>query len=104
MSNGDVVLTELRRLANSLFANRDVHAYLYGSRARGDASNNSDWDILIIANDDIKDGFEVLAFPFAEAGWRLGEQITPLLYSKSEWRAEKHSAFYENVITDSIPL
>ena len=104
MIKPEIVLKELKRLAMNLFANRDVRVYLYGSRARGDASNESDWDLLIIANDDIKDSFEQLAFPFAEIGWRLGTQITPLLYSKSEWNSERNTAFYHNVTTQFIPL
>ncbi len=100
------IFIELKRLANSLFANLPVSAYLYGSRARGDADTNSDWDILIVTDDSLstKDAFEKFAFPFTEIGWHLGEQITPLLYTRSEWDAERNTAFYLNVQQDSILL
>ncbi len=29
----------------------DAEAYLFGSRARGDSHSDSDWDILILVND-----------------------------------------------------
>lgn len=106
MTTHNTILQELRRLAHSLFANLPVSAYLFGSRARGDADANSDWDILIVADDSVssQDAFERFAYPFTEIGWRLGEQITPLLYTRSEWNAERHTAFYLNVQNDAIQL
>ncbi|MDE5568156.1 MAG: nucleotidyltransferase domain-containing protein [Muribaculaceae bacterium] len=106
MTHYNRVLNEIRKLANKLFVNLPASVYLYGSRARGDADENSDWDILIITDDSIttNDAFERFAFPFTEIGWHLGEQITPLLYTKSEWNAERNTAFYLNVETDAIRL
>lgn len=100
------VLSEIRRLARELFANLPASAYLYGSRARGQAQSDSDWDILILADDSLstEDSYERLAYPFTEAGWRLGEQITPLLYTTSQWEAERNTAFYINVQNDAIRL
>lgn len=106
MTRQNLILGELRRLAKQLFANHPVTAYLYGSRARGEGGINSDWDILIVTDDTMsaKDAFEKFAYPFTEIGWRLGEQITPLLYTRSEWDAEKETSFYLNVQKDSIRL
>ncbi len=100
------VLNEIKALVGRLFANLPASVYLYGSRARGDSDDNSDWDILIVTDDTIydKDAFERYAFPFTEIGWRLGEQITPLIYSRSEWNAERNTAFYLNVKNDAIRL
>lgn len=106
MTQHNRILGEIKRLAQQLFANLPATAYLYGSRARGDAGTNSDWDILIVTDDSLsnKDAFEKFAYPFTEIGWRLGEQITPLLYTRSEWDAERGSSFYLNVQKDSILL
>ena len=106
MTHYHKILNELKGLANSLFASLPATVYLYGSRARGDANENSDWDLLIVADDSIftKNAFERFAYPFTEIGWRLGEQITPLLYSQSEWNAESGTAFYLNVKNDAIQL
>ncbi len=106
MTRHNIILGEIRRLAQYLFANLPASAYLYGSRVRGDAGVNSEWDILIVTDDSLsaKDAFEKFAFPFTEIGWRLGEQITPLLYTQSEWDAERDTSFYLNVKNDSILL
>ncbi len=100
------ILNELRKLANSIFTGFSAVAYLYGSRARGDAASHSDWDILIITDDMVEKetAFEKFAYPFTEIGWRLGAQITPLLYTRSEWDEEKDTAFYLNVQNEAIRL
>lgn len=106
MTKHNKILTEIRGLAHRLFDDLPASVYLYGSRARGDASADSDWDLLIVTDDSIasKDSFEKYAYPFTEIGWRLGEQVTPLLYTKSEWNAERGTAFYLNVKNDAILL
>lgn len=106
MTSYNHILTELRRLAAQLFANLPVSVYLYGSRARGDSHENSDWDILILADDALnsRDTYERFAYPFTVAGWKLGQQINPLLYTRTEWAAEKGTSFYLNVERDAIQL
>lgn len=106
MKSPDNILSEIKKLAHRLFAGFPISIYLYGSRARGDAETHSDWDLLIVTDDSIDktDAFEKFAYPFTEIGWRLGEQITPLIYTRSEWHAERNTAFYLNVQTDAIQL
>lgn len=79
---------------------------LFGSRVRGTAREDSDWDLLVVTDDEIsrEDNFREFAFPFAELGWRLGEQITPLHYTRSEWESFSGTYFYENVVSNSLVL
>lgn len=106
MTRQNKILQEIKNLARLLFSNLSASAYLYGSRARGDAGINSDWDILIVTDDSIdkSSAFEKYAYPFTEIGWRHGEQITPLLYTYSEWAAERDTLFYLNVQNEAILL
>ena len=106
MTRHNKILSEVKELARQLSANFPAAVYLYGSKARGDYGTNSDWDLLIVTDDSVdkKDAFEKFAYPFTEIGWRLGEQITPLLYTQSEWNAERNTAFYINVQNDAILL
>jgi predicted nucleotidyltransferase len=77
--------------------------YLYGSRARGDAKPDSDWDLLILLNaDKISDDLEIkITHPLYDLGFDLGEVISPMVYSTKEW-ASKHTitSFYDNVMTE----
>lgn len=102
MTKKDKILSELKNVAASLFGSGNGHAYLYGSQARGDASKNSDWDIIIITDDNAgeSDSFERFAFPFAELGWKLGAEIIPIHFTRSQWEAQRNTGFYHNVIAD----
>lgn len=107
MDNQDITIREeMRSLAKRMFGNREANVFLYGSRARGTARPDSDWDILIITNNEesSSDDFERYGFPFAEIGWHHGAQITPLLYTRRQWEAEKDTAFYHAVESEAIPL
>ena len=79
--------------------------YLYGSRARGDAREDSDWDILILLDKPkiTLDDYSV-GYPFREAGWEMGEEINPQIYSKEEWRHYSFTPFYKNVEHDKQVL
>ncbi len=78
---------------------------LFGSRARDDAHDNSDWDLLILLDkpkvtlDDY-----AIAYPFREAGWEMGEEVNPQVYSKKEWNGYSFTPFYKNVEQDKQVL
>lgn len=106
MSYYKEILQQLSLLAHKMFANGEGEVFLYGSRATGTADSESDWDILIVTDDALTtpDNFASFAFPYAELGWRYGEQITPLHYTRSQWMKESNTAFYHNVISTYIRL
>jgi predicted nucleotidyltransferase len=108
MSKKKDILNQLSNVARRLFGDGSGSVYLYGSQARNEAKSSSDWDILIITDDNVtgddEERFTRFAFPFAEVGWHLGAQITPLLFSRSEWEAQRGSLFFLNVSSDAIRL
>ena len=76
--------------------------YLYGSRARGDYHEGSDWDLLLLldklhANYQEKESLE---FPFVDMGWDIGEDISARAYTMNQWYHGPHSMFYFNVEQD----
>ena len=80
--------------------------YLYGSRARGDYHEDSDWDLLILLDKpkvENKD-FEKFSYPFVERGWDIQEDIRPHAYTKNEWFNGPHAMFYYNVEEDKQVL
>ena len=85
---------------------KQATALLYGSRARGTAHRNSDWDILLILNKDslTQDDYDTVSYPFVLLGCELGEEINPILYTKKEWQTYQATPFYENVEHDAINL
>lgn len=80
--------------------------WLYGSRARGTATEDSDWDLLLLvdkpaieAND-----FNDIAYPFVLMGWDVGADISPQLYTYSEWKEREISPYYQNVEHDRVVI
>ncbi len=85
---------------------KDSQVILFGSRARGDAHDGSDWDILILLDKDrIKlDDIDAYSYPLRELGWDLGEDINTVLYTKKDWLANSFTPFYKNVVKEGVPL
>lgn len=81
-------------------------AILYGSRARGDARSDSDWDILILLDKDRleQSDYDNVSYPFVLLGCDLGTVINPILYTKKEWESYNFTPFYENVNRDGIVI
>ena len=80
------------------------HAYLYGSRARGEAREDSDWDVLLVLDkDEIEDSdYDEVSYPFTYFGWENGECIIPVLFTKKEWDENSYTSFNSNVEQDRI--
>ena len=98
-------LSRIRQTAISTIPNGGK-AILYGSRARGDARNDSDWDILILLDKDVlnQSDYDNVSYPFVLLGCDLGQEINPIMYTKKEWESYRITPFYENVTRDGIVL
>lgn len=79
---------------------------LFGSQARGDASELSDWDILILLDKDRieESDHDKFTYPFWELGWKINAMIHPIIYTLQEWATRIHSPFHNNVESEGILL
>ena len=79
---------------------------LYGSQARGDMREDSDWDVLVLLDKDrvALDDIDNIGYPIRELGWEIGEDINPVLYTKKEWAGYRHTPFYKNVTEEGIRI
>ena len=74
--------------------------YLYGSRARGDIRQDSDWDILVITpKQKITLEYEFnLRDPIIDLELDSGQVISILVYSKSDWKTKMpHTPLFANI-------
>lgn len=79
---------------------------LYGSRARGDAHKDSDWDVVVILDKPSICFNEKGDIDYAlwTKGLELGEEINTLEYTRSQWESLPPSLFKYNVQKEGIRL
>ncbi|MFA5863242.1 MAG: nucleotidyltransferase domain-containing protein [Phycisphaerae bacterium] len=80
---------------------------LYGSRARGDAREDSDYDILVLINGPVdmklEDAIRSELYPLE---LETAAVITLLVYNREQWSGFPHRAtpFYKNVEREGVLL
>lgn len=96
------------KIKNSVLKkNPEAEIVLFGSHARGQAAQNSDWDILILLN--TPEVTRTLEREYREVIFdielEVGEPISTFVFSKTEWE-QKHSVtpLYKNIKQDGILL
>lgn len=103
MSHADI-LYRIQQLGKQLLP-ENAHLLHYGSRARGDYHEGSDWDLLILLNcpQEASD-FQNIAYPIMELGFDMGEYFSVQTYSQAEWEALRFLPYYKTVEQDKIVL
>lgn len=101
-----LTIEKLRHVAKDIMKDNG-HVWLYGSRARGDARPDSDWDLLIIVNREgerTNSDFDTYSVPFIDFGFEHDEMVMPHLYTQSQWKEYSFTPFERNVERDKIVL
>jgi len=98
------ILEEIKQLKRKLLP--DDKVVLFGSQARGDEHESSDWDLVVLLNKETKtpEDDDKYAFPFVLMGWKYGTYISVKLYTKMEWEEQKPSIFRYNVEREGIEI
>ena len=85
---------------------RADHLYLYGSRARKEAKDTSDWDFIVFTRRKFssQESFDKIVFPLVLLGQENNQEVSVLVYSYKEWRERRDSLFYWNVMKDRVRI
>ncbi len=85
----------------------DAEIILYGSRSRGDAVSESDWDLLILVDGPINDErTDTIRHKLYEVEWDSGHVISSIIRNREEWNSERYHAmpFYHRIEEEGIKL
>jgi len=80
---------------------------LYGSRARGNAADDSDWDFLVLFDTlPDRDQLRQIRDMLFSVECDTGEVIVPIFHTREEWESPAFRAmpFHENVEREAIVL
>ena len=100
----DEVLNLIRNIVRAV--EPDAQIILYGSRARGDARHDSDWDVVILLNKPLMSHQERYesACNLWDKGFDVGEEINARVYTLDQWNSAPPSLFKYNVREEGIQL
>ena len=98
------IFQEIQALKRQILPNEKV--ILFGSQARGDAREDSDWDLLVLLNKEKREfeDSDNYSYPFTELGWDYGVAINTVLYTAQQWEQGNFFPFYRNVMREGIEI
>jgi uncharacterized protein len=101
----DYILQKITQTVKGKDSNAEI--ILYGSRARGTAHSESDWDILILLNSLIvsKKTEQEFRHSLIDIELETGEAISTFVFSKNDWEnLYSITSLYESIKNEGIHL
>jgi predicted nucleotidyltransferase len=105
MDTTNLLLAQVKQLIHKIEPNAEI--ILYGSRARGDASPDSDWDFLILLDGAVDtDRTDRIRHALYELEWDSGEILSSIVRNRTEWQTPLYQAtsLYQAVQKEGVIL
>lgn len=104
MTNEDILL----KIKDSIkLSAPDATVIIYGSQARGNYREDSDFDLLILLNRDkfTREDEKKVTYPLYDIEFETGKIISPLVLTKTDWESKHRiTPFYDSVVREGIVL
>jgi len=82
------IYKEIQTLKRQLLPNEKV--ILFGSQARKDAHEDSDWDLLVLLNKEkrsFSEDYNEYGYPFSEIGDKYGTFVSVIIRNIKDWES-----------------
>ncbi|NIA28393.1 MAG: nucleotidyltransferase domain-containing protein [Actinobacteria bacterium] len=99
------LIKKIKKQIKHTYPNAQI--YLFGSRARGDAGKESDWDFLILLDRQVSEKEKLeIRYSLYEIEWESDQVINSVIHSKNEWNLPMMKAmpFHQNVMKEGTLL
>jgi uncharacterized protein len=103
--NRKQLLKQIKQAVHEVEPNAEI--ILYGSRSRGDAVSESDWDFLILVDGPLSDDrTDRIRHRLYEVEWESEEVISSIIRNREQWHSSSYQAmpFHQKVEQEGIRL
>lgn len=99
------LLDEVKNTIHEVEPTADV--ILFGSRSRGEAGVDSDWDFLVLVSgkaDDVR--IDKIRHQLYELEWTSGEVLSSIVWSREEWDSDPYRLMplHQHIEKDGVRL
>jgi len=101
-NTSDPIIKELSEALKKEFGYKIKDIILFGSRARGDASPESDYDILVLVDKETKEAADKIFNITCEIGWKHNVVITVFVHDKSYYEDKKYEPLFMNIRKEGV--
>ncbi|MFO7860178.1 MAG: nucleotidyltransferase domain-containing protein [Desulfosalsimonas sp.] len=103
--NREELLEKIRHAVSEVEPGAEI--ILYGSRSRGDAVSESDWDFVVLVDGPLSDArTDRIRHRLYEIEWDSGEVISSIVRSREQWNSDLYQAmpFHQQVEQEGVRL
>jgi predicted nucleotidyltransferase len=101
----DTLLAQVKEAVVGIEPTAEV--ILYGSRARGDSNEDSDWDFLILVDGQVGDDrVDAIRHSLYEIEWESDQVLSSIVRNRNQWNSHplKGTPFHRNIELEGIAL
>ncbi|MGE0019878.1 MAG: nucleotidyltransferase domain-containing protein [Draconibacterium sp.] len=83
----------------------EIKVILFGSRARNDANESSDWDFLILTQYPVSRNLKnQINDELFEAELETDEVLTAIIANKNQWESYYNTPLFKNILKEGIEI